>query len=81
MISEPLARVHAISGTVLVQAAPDMAETEFLLAIADSSSLVRGVVGWVDMESSSAPFDVRRFAAHPRFRGIRPMLQSTEDPL
>lgn len=78
---EPLARVHAISGTVLVQAAPDMAETEFLLAIADSSSLVRGVVGWVDMESSSAPFDVRRFAAHPRFRGIRPMLQSIEDPL
>ena len=78
---EPLAKAHTISGTVLVQAAPDMAETKFLLGLADRSPLVRGVVGWVDMAARSAPLDVRHFAGHPCFRGIRPMLQSITDPL
>lgn len=76
-----LVETHAISGTVLVQAAPDMAETDFLLALADRSPLVRGVVGWVDMDARAAPSHIRRYAVHPRFRGIRPMLQSISDPL
>ncbi len=76
-----LAETHAITGTVLVQAAPDMAETNFLLELADRSHLVRGVVGWVDMEARAAHSNIRRYAAHRRFRGIRPMLQSISDPL
>jgi L-fuconolactonase len=39
-----------ITATVLVQAAPTEAETEFMLTVArDSRTLVRGVVGWADL--------------------------------
>ena len=74
---EPLAVAGGVGGTVLVQAAPTLAETRFLLELADSSPLVQGVVGWIDLEA-----DVDRQLAeiaHPALRGIRPMLQDIED--
>ena len=46
---EPLARTAGVTGTVLVQAAPTLDETQFLLALADRSPLIRGVVGWIDL--------------------------------
>lgn len=76
----PLLGAHGIEGTVLVQAAPSLDETHFLLEIADRTPFVKGVVGWVDMESPSAISDVEALARHPRFRGIRPMLQGIADP-
>ncbi len=69
-----------IEGTVLVQAAPELAETRYLLDLADDASFVRGVVGWIDMESSSALADLDSLASHPLFCGIRPMLQAIPDP-
>jgi L-fuconolactonase len=78
---EPLLAAHGIAGTVLVQAAPDMDETLFLLDLADAHDFIRGVVGWIDMESPRARINLRRLAAHPLFKGIRPMLQSIADPL
>lgn len=65
--------------TVLVQAAPNLAETEFLLDLAGSEDTVAAVVGWVDVWSPTAGSDLERFRRHPKFRGIRPMLQGMED--
>ncbi len=42
---------HGISKTVLVQAAPSIHETEFMLGIADATDFVAKVVGWVDFEN------------------------------
>lgn len=74
---EPLARSGGVIGTLLVQAAPTLAETEFLLDLAAQTSLVRGVVGWIDLlgdvEAQLAQI------AHPALRGIRPMLQDIGD--
>lgn len=69
----PLARAGGISGTVLVQAAPTVEETLFLLDLADSDPLIRAVVGWVDLSGDVAA-QLERIA-HPALRGIRPMLQ------
>ncbi|WP_071796659.1 amidohydrolase family protein [Natronohydrobacter thiooxidans] len=69
----PLARAGGISGTVLVQAAPTVEETLFLLDLADSDPLIRAVVGWVDL-SGDVGAQLERIA-HPALRGIRPMLQ------
>ena len=71
---------HAISGTVLVQAAPSVAETDYLLAIADAAPGVLGVVGWIDFESPGDAAHLARFARHPKFRGVRPMIQDIADP-
>jgi L-fuconolactonase len=70
---------HGIDGTILIQAAPTLAETEFLLEIADKNSFVLGVVGWVDFEATSAPYDIARLAEHPKLVGFRPMIQDIAD--
>ncbi len=71
----------AITGTVLVQAAPTVAETEFLLRVAnESDGLVRGVVGWVDMAAADAVSTLARLARDPLLKSIRPMLQDLPDP-
>ncbi|MEN6543846.1 amidohydrolase family protein [Parvibaculum sp.] len=72
----PLLDACAVDCTVLIQAAPSLEETHYLLEIADRTPFVRGVVGWIDMEASSAMSDLEVLARYPRFRGIRPMLQA-----
>jgi len=71
----PLLRAAGISRTVLVQAAPSVAETEFLLDIAADTDWIAGVVGWIDMDAPDALIVLDRLRAHPKFKGIRPMIQ------
>src|SRR6478735_7760944 len=71
----PLLARHGIGATVLVQAAPTVAETEFLLSEAHASNgLVRGVVGWVDCAAADAIAEVTRLARDPLLKSVRPML-------
>lgn len=69
-----------IEKTVLVQAAPTNAETEFLLHIAEQEASVARVVGWIDFEDPSQLEVLQRWAAHPKFAGVRPMIQDIPDP-
>ncbi len=64
-----------VKRTVLVQAAPTVAETRYLLSLADESCSIAAVVGWVDMEASEAVSQIHNFSCHAKFRGIRPMIQ------
>lgn len=75
----PLLQQHGIDGTVLVQAAPTSAETNFLLEIADNTPFVLGVVGWTDFAAASAADDIARLAKHPKLVGLRPMIQNLPD--
>lgn len=77
----PLLDASGVRTTVLVQAAPTVAETEFLLATARASDgLVRGVVGWIDLASRDAITTLSRLAHDPLFKALRPMLQDLPDP-
>ncbi|HEX5055593.1 MAG TPA: amidohydrolase family protein [Gammaproteobacteria bacterium] len=71
---------HNVEKTVLVQATATLAETEFMLSLADETEWVAGVVGWVDMESTEAIKTLERLRGHPKFKGIRPMIQDIPDP-
>ena len=71
---------HALDGTILVQAAPTVAETEFLLALSERSETVHGVVGWIDIENSACLQEFERFSGHPKFVGFRVMIQDMKDP-
>lgn len=75
----PMLERHAIAKTVLVQAADTVTETEYMLGIADATDSVAGVVGWVDFEKPQDRAHLDRFAAHPKFCGVRPMIQDIED--
>ena len=69
-----------IESTVLVQAAPTVAETRWLLELAEGEDSVAGVVGWVDFESEDAAGELDALAAHGKFLGVRPMIQDLPDP-
>jgi L-fuconolactonase len=71
---------HGIGKTVLVQAAPTVTETEYILGIADATDHVAKVVGWVDFETRDDLRQLQRLAKHPKFAGVRPMIQDLPDP-
>ena len=69
-----------VAATVLVQAAPTLAETRFLLDVArESGGLVRGVVGWADLAGVDAIASLNALATDPLLKGVRPMLQDLPD--
>lgn len=75
----PLRARHGIDGSVLVQAADSVAETEYLLSLAAQDATILGVVGWVDFESPDAPDTLERLARHKKLVGVRPMIQDIPD--
>ena len=75
----PQLQAAGVEGTVLVQAAPTVAETEYMLGIADAAPWVLGVVGWVDFEKPSDLAELKRLSGHPKFKGVRPMIQDIPD--
>ncbi|WP_420325243.1 amidohydrolase family protein [Mameliella sp.] len=72
-------QASGVARTVLVQAAPTLAETEYLLGIADSTPHVAKVVGWIDFEDPAQKKPLQRLAKHPKFAGVRPMIQDIPD--
>ncbi len=76
---EPMLARHGIDRTVLVQAADTVAETHYMLGVADATDSVAGVVGWVDFERPEDRAELERLARHPKFLGVRPMIQDIAD--
>ena len=76
---EPDLERHGIDGTVVVQAAATVHETEYMLGLADATPSIKGVVGWINFENPSDMKHLERFAAHPKFLGVRPMIQDIPD--
>jgi len=75
----PLLTEAGIGQTILVQAAPTEAETDYLLDLAAGTPFVAGVVGWVDLEVPDAATRVRDAARRPKLVGLRPMIHDIED--
>jgi len=76
---KPLLETHGFDGSIAVQARQHLGETEYLLRLADQDPTVRGVVGWVDLRADDAGAQLDRFRAHPRFVGVRHIVQDEPD--
>jgi L-fuconolactonase len=76
----PLMRTAGVDASIVVQAAPTAAETDYLLGIARTTPFVLGVVGWIDLAAPDAAAQVKARAADPLFLGLRPMLQDIAQP-
>ena len=68
-----------VDGTVVVQARQTLAESDWLLSLADQSGIIAGVVGWVPLIEPEVGNDLARLAAHPKFKGVRHVLQGEPD--
>lgn len=69
----------AVDQTILVQAAPTVAETNFLLDLADTHDFIAGVVGWIDFEAANAANVLATLRERKKLVGIRPMIQDIPD--
>jgi len=76
---EPALHAAGISGTVAVEARGHLAETDQLLAIAERTPFVRGVVGWLPLTEPSAAGLLERYASRPKLRGLRHWLGASND--
>jgi L-fuconolactonase len=75
----PLLADASVERTILVQAAPTVAETEYLLGLAAETPFVAGVVGWADLDAPDAAARIEAMAKNRKLLGLRPMLQDLDD--
>lgn len=68
-----------IDGVVSVQARQTLEETQWLLQLAGNHSFIRGVVGWVPLVSPTLREILDPFAADPKLKGVRHVIQGEPD--
>lgn len=69
------AKVH-IDGSIVVQARTTVEESRWLLKLAGEHPFIKGVVGWVDLQSDKVVEDLSALAKHKKFAGVRHVVQS-----
>ncbi len=72
----PILERNGVSKTVLVQASNSIAESRWLLSIADANSFIAGVVGWVDLMNADIDAQLEGLTAHSKFKGVRHLVES-----
>ncbi|QGQ95287.1 amidohydrolase [Paenibacillus psychroresistens] len=75
----PHLQKHNLQGSIVVQAAATLAETEYLLGLSDTTDEILGVVGWLDLEDPNYREHFTAFNKHPKFVGFRVMIQGQPD--
>ena len=75
----PILNEHQIDKTIVVQAAPTIEETLFLLTLFEKYDWIAGVVGWLDFSSVNFHQNFEVLLRHPGFVGVRPMLQDLHE--
>ncbi|MDX1963344.1 MAG: amidohydrolase family protein [Pirellulales bacterium] len=68
-----------LDGCVAVQARQTLAESRWLLELAEQHDFIQGVVGWVDLRSTGLESQLREFVPHPKFVGVRHVVQDEPD--
>ncbi|MEQ8968630.1 MAG: amidohydrolase family protein [Azospirillaceae bacterium] len=63
-----------VDGIVVVQAAETLAETDYLLGLAEATPFILGIVGWLDPRDEGAGATVTRGAGQPALKGYRPVV-------
>src|SRR5205085_3835690 len=73
---EPLLKAQGVAQTVLVQASNSIEETRWMLSLAAEHTFIAGVVGWVDLTSTEVEKQLAELTAHPKFKGVRHLVES-----
>ncbi|WP_100610104.1 amidohydrolase family protein [Confluentibacter lentus] len=77
---EVVYKEHGIDGCVAVQADQTLAETDFLLKLASEHDFIKGVVGWVDLRSSTIETTLETYSQYKKLKGFRHVVQGETDP-
>ena len=69
---------NEVEGCIAVQAEHTAHENDFLLDISHTHDFVKGVVGWVDLESAGVVGELCKLANFSKVKGVRHILQGEE---
>jgi L-fuconolactonase len=71
-----------ITGGVLVQAANNLEDTDWMLEVAMDTNWLKGVVGWLPLTDPSATEKLltAKYLQHPYFKGVRHLIHDEKDP-
>jgi len=72
----PILQQNGVDKTVVVQASNSVAESRWLLKLADANSFIAGVVGWVDLMSADVDALLDELCAFRKFKGVRHLVES-----
>ena len=71
----PVLKASGVDGCVTVQSDQSDKENVFQLANADHNDFIKGVVGWVDLQSDSVEDQLSHYSHHKKMKGFRHVLQ------
>ncbi|HUC82222.1 MAG TPA: amidohydrolase family protein [Flavisolibacter sp.] len=72
---QPLLAENGFNGCVAVEAHQSEAQTEFLVQLANNNHFIKGVVGWVDLQSDNIAERLQHFSQYKIIKGFRHVLQ------
>ncbi|NQZ77412.1 MAG: amidohydrolase family protein [Ekhidna sp.] len=73
-------KANGIDGTISVQADQSLKETQFLLELSAGYEFIKGVVGWVDLQSEDISEQLEVLKDHKGLVGFRHIVQSEPNP-
>jgi L-fuconolactonase len=76
---EPLLKRCNLTGCVAVQATQAEEENEFLLKLADESTIIKGIVGWVDLQSEKITDRLSYYKSFEKIKGFRHVIHDEPD--
>ncbi len=76
---KPILKTNGVDGCIAVQADQSENETNFLLDLANTHDMIRGVVGWVDLTSPTIEDRLAHFSKQPKFKGVRHIIQAESE--
>jgi L-fuconolactonase len=74
-----LLKAAGFEGTIAVQARQMVEETAWLLELAVAHDFIKGVVGWVDLQSPELRTQLANFSRHPKLVGVRHVVHDETD--
>ena len=76
---QPILEENGFAGCVVVQADQSEKETKFLLELADKNDCIKGVVGWIDLQSENIEERLAYYESFKKLKGFRHILQGEKD--
>jgi L-fucono-1,5-lactonase len=70
---------NGIDGCVVVQVRQNELETHFLVELAKTHNIIKGVVGWIDLQNENINERVEYFSQYPVIKGWRHIVQAEPD--
>jgi L-fuconolactonase len=70
---------HDLAGCIAVQTDQSETETDFLLGLAEKFDFIKGVVGWVDLQSADVHNRLEYYSRFKKLKGFRHVLQGEAD--